>query len=66
MGLLIAILLIIAACSWFVSRAVYRSQVKNNYKTPMLAATLVFILCFALLCAGVFLLFINNINMSRR
>ena len=65
MGILILVLFIIGLCSWFISRAVYKSQVKNNYKNPGLTAGIVFILSFAIIAAAIFFLIINNIRISR-
>ncbi|HEV7783624.1 MAG TPA: hypothetical protein VGO58_20270 [Chitinophagaceae bacterium] len=61
----VLILAVIGCCSWFLSRATYRAQVKNNYKNPYLTSTIVFILSFAILAAGVFFLIISNINFTR-
>ncbi len=65
MGILLLMLLIIGLCSYFISRVVYKSQVKNNYKSPMAATVIVFILVFAILSAVIFFLIINNIMISR-
>jgi magnesium-transporting ATPase (P-type) len=65
MGLLILILLVIGLCSWFISRSVYKSQLRNNYKNPTLTAGIVFILTFAIIAAAIFFLIINNIRISR-
>jgi hypothetical protein len=65
MGLLIAILLIIGIVSYFIGRAVYKSQVRNKYKHPGAAAVLVFILTFAVITAAVFFLIVSNIRMER-
>jgi hypothetical protein len=65
MGLLLAILLIIGLVSFFISRAVYKRQVKNNYKNPGTAAVIVFILTFAIITGAVFLLIVNNIRIER-
>ncbi len=65
MGVLILIILIIGLCSWFISRAAYKVQVKNNYKSPMLTASLIFLLSFAVLAGGIFFIFVNMLNFSR-
>jgi hypothetical protein len=65
MGLLVFILLVIGLCSFFISRAVYKSQVRNKYKNPGVAAVIVFILTFAIITGAVFLLVINNIRIER-
>ena len=65
MGIVLLILLIIGVCSYFISRAVYKSQIKNNYKNPGVTGVIVFILTFAILAAAIFFLIINNIMISR-
>ncbi len=65
MGIILLILLIIGLCSWFIARAVYKSQVRNNYKNPGVTAVIVFILTFAIIAAAIFFLIINNIMISR-
>jgi hypothetical protein len=65
MGVLVFVIAIIAAISWFISRAVYLRQVKNAYKTPMVTATLIFILSFVVLAGGVILLLVSTLNFSR-
>jgi cell division protein FtsX len=63
--LLIFIVLITGLCSFFISKAVYKKQVKNDYKNPVLTAVIVFILTLAIFLAGIFLLIINNIRLER-
>ncbi|MEO7982505.1 MAG: hypothetical protein ABI688_00360 [Bacteroidota bacterium] len=65
MGLLIGILLIIGIVSYFIGRAVYKTQVKRGYKNPKAAGVLVAILTFAIITIAVFLLIISNIRMTR-
>jgi hypothetical protein len=65
MGVFVVIFLIITAISWFISRVVYVKQVKNEYKNPMLAATLVFLLSFVILAGGLFLLFVSAFSWGR-
>lgn len=65
MGILLLILLIVGVCSWFISLAVYKSQVRNKYKNPGVTATIVFILSLAILSAAIFFLVINNIMIGR-
>jgi cell division protein FtsX len=65
MLLLILIVLIAVLCSFFISRTVYKKQVKNNYKNPGMTGAIVFVLTLAILLAGIFLLIINNINLER-
>ena len=63
--LLILIILITGLCSFFISRAVYRKQVKNDFKNPRMTSVIVFILTLAIFLAGIFLLIINNIRLER-
>ena len=52
-------------CAGFIARAVYKKQVKSNYKTPGLTAAIVFILTAGILILGVYVLIINNIRFER-
>jgi cell division protein FtsX len=65
MLLVIGIILITAFCSFLISRAVYKKQVKNNYKNPAMTAVIIFILTLALFLGAIFLLLINNIRFER-
>lgn len=65
MGVIAIIVIIIGLISYFISRAVYVRQVKNNYKTPMLTASLIFLLSFAVMAGGIFLLLVSTLNFSR-
>ena len=65
MGIVILILFIVGLCSYFIARAVYKSQVNNNYKAPGVTATIVFIFSFAIIAAAIFFLIINNIRIER-
>jgi len=65
MALLILIVLVTALCSYFISRAVYKKQVKNNYKNPAINAVLVFIITLAIFLGGIFLIVINNVRFER-
>ncbi len=65
MGILIVIFLIIGLCSFFIARAVYKSQVKNDYKAPGVTATIVFILSFAIITTAILFLVVNNIRIER-
>jgi hypothetical protein len=62
---LIIIIAIIALVSWLISRAVYLRQVKNNYKSPMVTASIIFVISFAVLAGGIFLLLVSTLNFSR-
>jgi uncharacterized membrane protein YhhN len=64
-GILALMLLIIGLCSFFISRIVYRKQVKSNYKNPAIAASIVFVLTFAVISAAIFFLIVNNIRIER-
>jgi cell division protein FtsX len=65
MPLIILIVLVTALCSFFISRAVYKKQVKNNYKNPAINAVLVFIITLAIFLGGIFLIVINNVRFER-
>lgn len=65
MGILILLLLVIGLCAWFISRSVYKKQVKNDYKNPGVTAVIVFILTFSILAVGIFLLIAFNIRIER-
>ena len=65
MGLLILIILVILAASFFIAQAVYKAQVRNSYKSPLLTASIVFVLSLAILSAAIFFLIINNIRIER-
>lgn len=65
MGILILLLLVIGLCAWFISRAVYKKQVRNDYKNPGVTAVIVFILTFSILAVGIFLLIAFNIRIER-
>ena len=65
MGLLLFILLIVGLCSFFIARAVYNSQIRNQYKNPGVTATIVFILSFTIIGAAILFLIFNNIMFKR-
>jgi hypothetical protein len=63
--LLLLALLIPLVIAGFIARAVYKKQVKRNYKTPGLTAAIVFILAAGIFFFGIYLLIINNIRFER-
>ena len=65
MPVVILIVLITGLCSFFISRAVYKKQVKNDYKNPMMTAVIVFIISLAILLAAIFLLILSNLRFER-
>ncbi len=65
MAVVILIVLITVLCSYYISRAVYKRQVKNDFKNPGVTAVIVFILSLAIFLGGIFLLIISNMRFER-
>lgn len=63
--ILFAVLGLIGFSSWFIANKIYKGLQKGNNSYAALWGVLSFVLCFALLAAGIFFLIISNVMIGR-
>ncbi len=56
MAVLILVIFLCALSSYFIARAVYKINIKNKVKNPMVAPVIIFIFTLAIFLFGIFLL----------